>query len=127
MTDFLLIKVQCHFPVHHPVRRRPDDHRSFEQVLQMYATQKSQRDNIRLLTQHHVRVEPGKIYVEEQGKVHFGLPIWSTGLALNPPILVSTTETETGPKTKRHEIERGGKVRMSTAVCSLMTSTSTST
>jgi len=50
-----------------------------------YAEKTFRRDGISIWTSHHVtRVEPGKMFVEEQGEVPFGLLVWSTGLAPNP-------------------------------------------
>ncbi|KZT63442.1 FAD/NAD(P)-binding domain-containing protein [Daedalea quercina L-15889] len=106
LHDFLHTEVRQHFSTLHRFARislydvAPQILGSFDKGLQAYATQKFQREGIRLLTQHHVeRVEPGKMYVKEQGEVHFGLLVWSTGLAPNP-LVESITETEKDPKTK---------------------------
>ncbi|KAH9836093.1 FAD/NAD-P-binding domain-containing protein [Rhodofomes roseus] len=106
LHDFLHTEVKRHFPALHRFARislfdvAPTILGSFDQGLQTYATQKFQREGIRLLTQHHVeRVEPGKMHVKEQGDVHFGLLVWSTGLAPNP-LVESITEVERDPKTK---------------------------
>ncbi|OCH92738.1 FAD/NAD-P-binding domain-containing protein [Obba rivulosa] len=72
---------------------------SFDTGLQDYAVKKFKREGISILTQHHVeRVEPGKMYVKEQGEVYFGLLVWSTGLAPNP-LVQSITEAEKHEKT----------------------------
>lgn len=72
---------------------------SFDVGLQDWATKKFTREGINILTQHHVdRVESGKMYVKEQGEVHFGLLVWSTGLAPNP-LVQNITEAEKDPKT----------------------------
>lgn len=72
---------------------------SFDVGLQDWATKKFTREGINILTQHHVdRVESGKMYVKEQGEVHFGLLVWSTGLAPNP-LVQNLTEAEKDPKT----------------------------
>ncbi|THH31846.1 hypothetical protein EUX98_g2351 [Antrodiella citrinella] len=71
----------------------------FDSGLQEYATKKFKREGIRLLTQRHVeRVEAGKLFVKEEGEVHFGILVWSTGLAPNP-LIQSITEVEKMPKT----------------------------
>ncbi|EMD37065.1 hypothetical protein CERSUDRAFT_114957 [Gelatoporia subvermispora B] len=72
---------------------------SFDTGLQDYAVKKFKREGISILTQHHVeRVEPGKMYVKEQGEVPFGLLVWSTGLAPNP-LVQSINEAEKHEKT----------------------------
>ncbi|KAH9923063.1 pyridine nucleotide-disulfide oxidoreductase-domain-containing protein [Fomitopsis serialis] len=108
LHDLLHTEVQRHFPGLHRFARislydvAPTILGSFDQGLQSFATQKFQREGIRLLTTHHVeRVEPGKMYVKEQGEVYFGLLVWSTGLAPNP-LVESITEIERDPKTKRY-------------------------
>jgi len=71
----------------------------FDSGLQEYATKKFKREGIRLLTQRHVeRVEEGRLFVQEEGEVPFGLLVWSTGLAPNP-LIQSITEVEKNPKT----------------------------
>ncbi|TFY65769.1 hypothetical protein EVG20_g5323 [Dentipellis fragilis] len=72
---------------------------NFDRGLAEYAEKKFRRDGITLYTSHHVeRVESGKMYVKEQGEVHFGLLVWSTGLAPNP-LIQSITELKKNPKT----------------------------
>ncbi|KAA1471917.1 FAD/NAD-P-binding domain-containing protein [Dentipellis sp. KUC8613] len=72
---------------------------NFDRGLAEYAEKKFRRDGITLYTSHHVeRVESGKMYVKEQGEVHFGLLVWSTGLAPNP-LIKSITELKKHPKT----------------------------
>ncbi|TFY82516.1 hypothetical protein EWM64_g1499 [Hericium alpestre] len=72
---------------------------NFDQGLQEYAVKKFGRDGITILTSHHVeRVESGKMQVKEQGEVHFGLLVWSTGLAPNP-LVESITEAKKDAKT----------------------------
>ncbi|KAF7439955.1 hypothetical protein PC9H_000292 [Pleurotus ostreatus] len=57
----------------------------FDESLVKYAEKTFKRDGISIFTSHHVeRVEPGKLFVKEQGEVPFGLLVWSTGLAPNP-------------------------------------------
>ncbi|KAI0705500.1 FAD/NAD(P)-binding domain-containing protein [Earliella scabrosa] len=73
----------------------------FDAGLQEYAVNKFKREGIRLLTQHHVeRVEAGRMFVTEEGEVHFGLLVWSTGLAPNP-LIESITEVKKDERTKR--------------------------
>ncbi|TBU63386.1 FAD/NAD(P)-binding domain-containing protein [Dichomitus squalens] len=73
----------------------------FDEGLQQYAESKFRREGIRLLTQHHVeRVEEGRMFVTEEGEVHFGLLVWSTGLAPNP-LIQSITEAKKDERTKR--------------------------
>ncbi|KAI0366509.1 FAD/NAD(P)-binding domain-containing protein [Pilatotrama ljubarskyi] len=79
----------------------------FDAGLQEYATSKFKREGIRLLTQHHVeRVEPGRMFVTEEGEVNFGLLVWSTGLAPNP-LIESITEAKKHERTKRSLITDG--------------------
>ncbi|KAH8114671.1 FAD/NAD-binding domain-containing protein [Phellopilus nigrolimitatus] len=64
----------------------------FEKGLADYAERKFARDGIDIKLGHHVeRVEDGALHVKEQGKVPFGMLVWSTGLAPNP--LVESIET----------------------------------
>ncbi|KAI5116167.1 hypothetical protein M0805_002851 [Coniferiporia weirii] len=65
----------------------------FEKGLAEYAERKFARDGINMKLQHHVeRVEDGVLHIKEQGKVPFGVLVWSTGLAPNP-LVQSITET----------------------------------
>jgi len=74
---------------------------SFNKSLVQYAEKTFSRDGISILTSHHVeRVEPGKMFVTEQGEVYFGLLVWSTGLAPNP-LISSITELTKDEKTGR--------------------------
>ncbi|THH18896.1 hypothetical protein EW146_g2185 [Bondarzewia mesenterica] len=64
---------------------------NFDRGLAEFAEKKFNRNGIKLLTSHHVdRVEPGKLFVKEQGEVPFGLLVWSTGLASNSLVLSMT-------------------------------------
>ncbi|KAF7366460.1 FAD/NAD(P)-binding domain-containing protein [Mycena sanguinolenta] len=77
---------------------------SFDKTLVEYAEKTFSRDGISILTSHHVeKVEPGKMFVKEQGEVPFGLLVWSTGLAPNP-LMSSISEFKKDPKTKRGNI-----------------------
>ncbi|KAI0357779.1 FAD/NAD-P-binding domain-containing protein [Trametes cingulata] len=79
----------------------------FDAGLQEYATSKFKREGIRLLTQHHVeRVEPGRMFVTEEGEVNFGLLVWSTGLAPNP-LIESITEAKKHERTNRSLLTDG--------------------
>ncbi|KAG5647435.1 hypothetical protein DXG03_009365 [Asterophora parasitica] len=65
---------------------------SFDKNLVNYTEKTFSRDGISIWTSHHVtKVEPGKMFVKEQGEVPFGLLVWSTGLAPNP-LIDSITE-----------------------------------
>lgn len=58
---------------------------SFDKGLVDYAEKRFTRSGIMIKLQHHVeRVEQGYMMVKEQGRVPFGLLVWSTGLAPNP-------------------------------------------
>ncbi|KAF8075047.1 hypothetical protein FPV67DRAFT_1475820 [Lyophyllum atratum] len=74
---------------------------SFDKNLVRYTEKTFGRDGISILTSHHVtKVEPNKMFVEEQGEVPFGLLVWSTGLAPNP--LISSIKDA-----KKHDREIG--------------------
>ncbi|KAF9078394.1 pyridine nucleotide-disulfide oxidoreductase-domain-containing protein [Rhodocollybia butyracea] len=69
----------------------------FDRNLVQYTEKNFRRDGISIYTSHHVdRVEAGKIYIQEQGEVPYGLLVWSTGLAPNP-LIASINEL------KKHE------------------------
>ncbi|KAH8097116.1 FAD/NAD(P)-binding domain-containing protein [Cristinia sonorae] len=73
----------------------------FDTGLQEYAMKKFKREGIQILTQRHVeRVEKasGKLFVQEEGEVPFGILVWSTGLAPNP-LIESISEVQKDPKT----------------------------
>ncbi|KAJ6591186.1 NDE1, mitochondrial external NADH dehydrogenase [Mycena vulgaris] len=72
---------------------------SFDKSLVEYTEKTFSRDGISIFTNHHVeRVEPGKMFVKEQGEVPFGLLVWSTGLAPNP-LISSISEFKRDKKT----------------------------
>ncbi|GAA5822434.1 hypothetical protein JCM11251_006336 [Rhodosporidiobolus azoricus] len=58
---------------------------SFDESLAAYATEKFDREGIVIKGNHHVTgVEEAYVEIEEEGRVPFGLLVWSTGLAPNP-------------------------------------------
>ncbi|GLB41734.1 putative protein with domain-containing protein [Lyophyllum shimeji] len=60
---------------------------NFDLNLVQYTEKTFRREGISIWTNHHVTsVEAGKMFVEEQGEVPFGMLVWSTGLAPNPLI-----------------------------------------
>ncbi|CEQ40151.1 SPOSA6832_01729, partial [Sporobolomyces salmonicolor] len=60
---------------------------TFDKSLAEYASAKFKREGIALKTSRHVKsVGESYIEVQEEGKVPFGLLVWSTGLAPNPLI-----------------------------------------
>ncbi|THG99484.1 hypothetical protein EW026_g2869 [Hermanssonia centrifuga] len=105
LHDLLHTDIKRHYPALFRLARislfdvAPSILGTFDEGLQEFATKRFKREGINLLTQHHVeRVEAGKMYVKEQGEVHFGLLVWATGLAPNP-LIQSIKETEKHPKT----------------------------
>ncbi|KAJ3759856.1 FAD/NAD(P)-binding domain-containing protein [Lentinula raphanica] len=72
----------------------------FDKNLVQYAERNFRREGISIWTSHHVnKVEAGKLHIEEQGEVPFGLLVWSTGLSPNP-LIASITELKKNPKTQ---------------------------
>ncbi|CAO3596211.1 unnamed protein product [Absidia cylindrospora] len=58
---------------------------SFDSKLSDYATKKFNRRGIQIKTGHHVeRVEKDYLVIKEEGKVPYGMLVWSTGLMQNP-------------------------------------------
>ncbi|GAA5914968.1 hypothetical protein JCM6882_001948 [Rhodosporidiobolus microsporus] len=58
---------------------------TFDESLAEYATEKFNREGIAIKGNHHVTAaHEGYVEIEEEGKVPFGLLVWSTGLAPNP-------------------------------------------
>ncbi|KAI0672414.1 FAD/NAD(P)-binding domain-containing protein [Trametes maxima] len=107
LHDFLHSDIARHYPALARMAKinlydvAPNILGGFDTGLQDYATAKFKREGIRLLTQHHVeRVEKGRMFVTEEGEVHFGLLVWSTGLAPNP-LIESITEAKKVERTKR--------------------------
>ncbi|KAG6891257.1 hypothetical protein C0995_008509 [Termitomyces sp. Mi166 len=67
---------------------------NFDKNLIKYTEKTFRRDGISIWTSHHVtKVEPGKLFIKEQGEVPFGLLVWSTGLSPNP-LISSITEVK---------------------------------
>ncbi|KAJ8508525.1 hypothetical protein ONZ45_g9217 [Pleurotus djamor] len=74
---------------------------SFDESLVKYTEKTFGRDGISIYTSHHVeKVEPGKMFVKEQGEVPFGLLVWSTGLSPNP-LVKSIVDVKKDQKTSR--------------------------
>ncbi|GAA5876100.1 hypothetical protein JCM8547_002636 [Rhodosporidiobolus lusitaniae] len=73
---------------------------SFDESLAKYATEKFDREGIRIAASHHVEsVGEGYVDIKEEGRVNFGLLVWSTGLAPNP-FVESIKELKHDEKTK---------------------------
>ncbi|EIN05070.1 FAD/NAD(P)-binding domain-containing protein [Punctularia strigosozonata HHB-11173 SS5] len=71
---------------------------NFDSSLQAYAEKKFARDNIRIRGRRTVeKVEPGWITIKEEGRIPFGLCVWSTGLAVNP-LVAAIKEIPKGQK-----------------------------
>lgn len=57
---------------------------AFDTTLQAYARAQFARQNIEILTSHHVeRIEEDAIVTKEEGRIPVGMVVWSTGLAPN--------------------------------------------
>ncbi|PWN41040.1 FAD/NAD(P)-binding domain-containing protein [Ceraceosorus guamensis] len=58
---------------------------SFDASLSTYARQKFKRDGIKILLERQVkRVDRGRLVVEPDGEIPFGLLVWSTGVCSTP-------------------------------------------
>ncbi|KZT39017.1 FAD/NAD(P)-binding domain-containing protein [Sistotremastrum suecicum HHB10207 ss-3] len=91
LHDLLRTEIPTHYPALSKLARitlydvAPHILGSFDENLVKYAEGRFAREGITLRNQHHVeKVEKGSMIVKEQGKVDFGLLVWSTGLAPNP-------------------------------------------
>ncbi|KAL1930238.1 hypothetical protein VTP01DRAFT_1392 [Rhizomucor pusillus] len=74
---------------------------SFDSQLSLYAHKKFDRKGIQIKTKRHVeRVEPDHIVLRGEGKVPYGLLVWSTGLTQNP-FVKSITALAKDPKNQR--------------------------
>ncbi|KIK61346.1 hypothetical protein GYMLUDRAFT_42931 [Collybiopsis luxurians FD-317 M1] len=73
---------------------------TFDRNLVQFAEKTFRREGITILTSHHVnKVEAGKLHVQEQGEVPFGMLVWATGLSPNP-LVSSITELQKHEKSK---------------------------
>ncbi|GAA5879105.1 hypothetical protein JCM16303_001300 [Sporobolomyces ruberrimus] len=104
LHDFITSDLQRAFPTLAPLARitiydvAPGILGSFDKSLQEFAEKKFDREGIKIKGEHHVKeVKADHLIVEEEGKVPFGLLVWSTGLAPNP-LIESLTELEHDPK-----------------------------
>ncbi|KAL0946228.1 hypothetical protein HGRIS_012487 [Hohenbuehelia grisea] len=105
LHDLIHTEMQAHYPTLARLAKislydvAPQILGMFDQSLVKYAEKSFSREGINIFTSHHVeRVEPGRLFVKEQGEVPFGLLVWSTGLAPNP-LIESITELKKDPKT----------------------------
>ncbi|BGP18029.1 hypothetical protein JCM10213v2_006079 [Rhodosporidiobolus nylandii] len=93
LHDFLTSDLVHAFPTLAPLARitvydtAPQILGSFDKSLSEYATQKFDREGIRVHTGRHVTsVSASYIEIKEEGTIPYGLLVWSTGLAPNPLI-----------------------------------------
>ncbi|GAA5968062.1 hypothetical protein JCM3765_003570 [Sporobolomyces pararoseus] len=93
LSDFINTDLTRAFPTLAPLARitlydvAPGILGGFDKSLQEYAMKKFDREGIKVKGNHHVKeVQRDHLIVEEDGKVPFGLLVWSTGLAPNPLI-----------------------------------------
>lgn len=64
---------------------------SFDKTLSDYARAKFARDGIKILLERQVkRVERGRLVVEPDGEIPFGLLVWSTGVCSTPLVKATT-------------------------------------
>ncbi|GAA6063471.1 hypothetical protein JCM10212_006333 [Sporobolomyces blumeae] len=72
---------------------------SFEQSLSRYAEDKFRREGITVKGSHHIdEVHQDHLVIKEEGKVPYGMLVWSTGLAPNP-LIEAITDLEKDEKT----------------------------
>ncbi|GAA5832999.1 hypothetical protein JCM3766R1_000392 [Sporobolomyces carnicolor] len=93
LNDFITSDLERAFPTLAPLARitlydvAPGILGSFDKSLQEYAEKKFDREGIAVKGNHHVKeVKEDHLIIEEEGKVPYGLLVWSTGLAPNPLI-----------------------------------------
>ncbi|GAA5934539.1 uncharacterized protein JCM15063_004609 [Sporobolomyces koalae] len=93
LSDFITSDLERAFPTLAPLARitiydvAPGILGSFDKSLQEYAEKKFDREGIKVKGNHHVKeVKEDHLVIEEEGRVDFGLLVWSTGLAPNPLI-----------------------------------------
>ncbi|GAA6030348.1 hypothetical protein JCM8097_009061 [Rhodosporidiobolus ruineniae] len=91
LHDFLTSDLQRAFPTLAPLARltlydvAAGILGNFDASLAEFATEKFKREGIRIKGNHHVTaVHEAHLEIKEEGRVPYGLLVWSTGLAPNP-------------------------------------------